>query len=172
MADIIETKEKVEYTEELKEKVLSRVAEVGVRAAAAEAGVPWQTVTQWKKKKDIQEGKIPEKPAKAASKKKTGAKRKTAASKKAGAKKTVKTEKTAGKAKKTAAKKTTDVKKTNKTGSRNTRTEKKAAASVKNTANTQSKPSALEIQNAVLKAENAELALQIKKLKKALAELM
>ena len=32
--------------------VLSRVAEIGVRKAAAEAGVAWQTVSKWKKEKE------------------------------------------------------------------------------------------------------------------------
>ena len=33
--------------------VLSRVAEIGVRKAAAEAGVAWQTVSKWKKEKEL-----------------------------------------------------------------------------------------------------------------------
>ena len=33
--------------------VLSRVAEIGVRKAAAEAGVAWQTVSKWKKEKGL-----------------------------------------------------------------------------------------------------------------------
>ena len=33
--------------------VLSRVAEIGVRKAAAEAGVAWQTVNKWMKEKEL-----------------------------------------------------------------------------------------------------------------------
>ena len=33
--------------------VLSRVAEIGVRKAAAEAGVAWQTESKWKKEKEL-----------------------------------------------------------------------------------------------------------------------
>ena len=44
------TDKKSDYTEELKNKVLARVSEIGVKAAADEFNVPWQAVTQWKKK--------------------------------------------------------------------------------------------------------------------------
>ena len=40
---------KQEYTEEQKKAVLERVAEIGVREAAAEAGIPWQAVARWNK---------------------------------------------------------------------------------------------------------------------------
>ena len=33
--------------------VLSRVAEIGVRKAAAEAGIAWQTVNKWMKEKEL-----------------------------------------------------------------------------------------------------------------------
>ena len=37
------------YTEEQKAAVLARVPEIGVKAAAAEAGIPWQAVAKWNK---------------------------------------------------------------------------------------------------------------------------
>ena len=37
------------YTEEQKAAVLARVPEIGVRAAAEEAGIPWQAVSKWNK---------------------------------------------------------------------------------------------------------------------------
>ena len=37
------------YTEEQKAAVLSRIPELGVHAAAQEAGIPWQTVAKWNK---------------------------------------------------------------------------------------------------------------------------
>ena len=37
------------YTDEQKAAVLARVSEVGVREAAAEAGIPWQAVAKWNK---------------------------------------------------------------------------------------------------------------------------
>ena len=43
-APVEEKKDQIDIT-----AVLSRVAEIGVRKAAAEAGVAWQTVTKWKK---------------------------------------------------------------------------------------------------------------------------
>ena len=66
------TEEKVDasattVTEEPKEKkdqiditaVLARVAEIGVRKAAAEAGVAWQTVNKWKKDAEKAAAAIP-----------------------------------------------------------------------------------------------------------------
>ena len=40
---------KQEYPEEIIQSVLARISEIGVRGAVAEAGVPRQTVTAWKK---------------------------------------------------------------------------------------------------------------------------
>ena len=35
------------YTDEQKKAVLDRIPEIGVREAAAEAGIPWKTVAKW-----------------------------------------------------------------------------------------------------------------------------
>ena len=45
--------EKKAIDEAMIKAVLSRVAEIGVRKAAAEAGVAWQTVNKWKKDAEL-----------------------------------------------------------------------------------------------------------------------
>ncbi len=38
-----------EYTEKYKNEILAKAEEIGVRKAAAEAGIAWQTVAKWKR---------------------------------------------------------------------------------------------------------------------------
>lgn len=60
------------YTDEQKAAVLARVPEIGIHAAAEEAGIPWKKVAKWEKAaaapQDAEEA-VPEKKAKKQSKK-------------------------------------------------------------------------------------------------------
>ena len=53
-------KEKIEFTEEEKKRILERAEVYGVRTAAEEAGIPWQTIAWWKRKAPVEEKKFEE----------------------------------------------------------------------------------------------------------------
>lgn len=49
-----------EFTEEEKKRILERAEVYGVRTAAEEAGIPWQTIAWWKRKAPVEEKKFEE----------------------------------------------------------------------------------------------------------------
>ena len=167
---------KKNYTEEEKTIALAKASEIGVRKAAAELSIPWQTLAVWVRKEK----------SSAPAAVKTEAVEKTnktdAAPKKRGRKPAAKTEET-----KKADAKTTDIKKTDakktiaKKAAVTKAAEKKAvekkavekkAAETKQTVLTTAKQEKLIADNAVLRAEIAALKEENVSLKKALRELL
>ena len=180
---------KKNYTEEEKKIALAKAAEIGVRKAAAELSIPWQTLAVWVRKEKSA--------APAAAKTETAEKtdKKEAAPKKRGRKPAVKAEETKkaetkkAETKKAAPKKPVEKKATEKkpapkkaavkkTAVKKTAVKKTAAApaakaaETKQTVLTTAKQEKLIADNAVLRAEIAALKEENVSLKKALRELL
>ncbi|MCR4837456.1 MAG: hypothetical protein K5897_00810 [Eubacterium sp.] len=180
---------KKNYTEEEKKIALAKAAEIGVRKAAAELSIPWQTLAVWVRKEKSA--------APAAAKTETAEKtdKKEAAPKKRGRKPAVKAEETKkAETKKPAPKKPVEKKAAPKKPVEKKATEKKPApkkaavkktavkktaaapaakaAETKQTVLTTAKQEKLIADNAVLRAEIAALKEENVSLKKALRELL
>ena len=185
---------KKNYTEEEKKIALAKAAEIGVRKAAAELSIPWQTLAVWVRKEKSA--------APAAAKTETAEKtdKKEAAPKKRGRKPAVKAEETKkAETKKAAPKKPVEKKAAPKKPVEKKATEKKPApkkaavkktavkktavkktaaapaakaAETKQTVLTTAKQEKLIADNAVLRAEIAALKEENVSLKKALRELL
>ena len=185
---------KKNYTEEEKKIALAKAAEIGVRKAAAELSIPWQTLAVWVRKEKSA--------APAAAKTETAEKtdKKDAAPKKRGRKPAVKAEETKkAETKKAVEKKAAPKKPVEKKAAPKKPVEKKAtekkpapkkaavkktavkktaaapaakAAETKQTVLTTAKQEKLIADNAVLRAEIAALKEENVSLKKALRELL
>ena len=175
---------KKNYTEEEKAIALAKAAEIGVRKAAAELSIPWQTLAVWARK---EKSGVPA-ATKAEAVEKTD--KTDTAPKKRGRKPAVKAEE----AKKAETKKTVEKKPVEKKAAVKKATEKKPvekkaavkktavkktaaapatkAAETKQTVLTTAKQEKLIADNAVLRAEIAALKEENASLKKALRELL
>ena len=153
--DLMADKKKVEYTAEQKEAVLKRAKELdNVKTAAAEAGIPWQLVSRWRKEADPTATKAAQKAKKDAAK---------ADKPKASDKKDSK----ATKAKKTASKSQTASNSAKKTVTRNS-AKTKAPAKTSKTAATKknSKPAATKTTAKRTRTESKKPADQSKSVEK------
>lgn len=164
---------KTVYSDEQKAAVLARVAETSLREAAAEAGIPWQTVARWRKQAEAP-----------AQEQENGEEKKASASKRAGRGRKKKDETVAAKTGRGRKKKEESATAAKKGRGRKKQTEAKAAAAeapvkaggrkkkAELPKGVSADASPLEIENAVLRSENAALKAEVEKWKTVVKGLM